>query len=117
MERPTKPALTVLLAALLLAAGCGQPPAELTIADILADPGRYEEQTIEIAGEITDASGLFSVGLYTLSDGTGELRVMTASGLPTTGTKLTVRGTVLSGVTLGGKHYGVTLNETERLYQ
>ena len=64
----------------------------------------------------TDATGLFSVGLYTLTDGSGEMRVMTTSGLPATGTKLTVRGSVLSGVTLGGTHYGVTLNEAERIY-
>ena len=106
----------MLAATVLVLAGCTPPPAELTIADILADPGRYEEQTVEISGEVTDASGLFSVGLYTLDDASGQLRVMTTSGLPATGTKLTVRGSVLSGVTLGGTHYGVTLSEDERIY-
>ena len=108
--------MRLLASAVLLLAGCTPPAAELTVADILADPARYEEQTVELSGEVTDAMGLFSVGLYSLDDGTGEIRVTTASGLPATGTKLTVRGSVLSGVTIGGKHYGVALSEAERLY-
>ncbi len=106
----------LLVAALLGLAGCAKPAPELTVADILADPSRYEEQTIELSGQVTDATGLFSVGLYTLKDSTGEIRVMTTSGLPAKGTELVVRGTVLSGVTLGGQHYGITLNEAERIY-
>jgi hypothetical protein len=104
------------LAALLLLVGCAKPAPELTIADVLADPARFEEQTISLSGEVTDAAGLFNVGLYTLKDATGEIRVTTAKGLPATGTKLTVRGSIQSGVTLGGQHYGVTVSEEERLY-
>jgi hypothetical protein len=105
-----------LLTAALVVAGCTTPASRIAISDILADPARYEDQTIELSGEVTDAMGLFSVGLYSLSDGTGEIHVMTTSGLPATGTKLTVRGTVSSGVTFGGKHHGVALNEAERGY-
>ena len=108
--------MRTVLAALLLAAGCAQPAQELTIAEVLADPSRYEEQTIELSGEVTDAVGLFNVGMYTIRDDSGEIRVTTGKGLPATGAKLTVRGTVQSGVTLGGRHYGVTLSEEERLY-
>ncbi len=104
------------LAALSLLAACTPPAAKLTVADILADPARYEEQSVELAGEVTDAVGIFSLGMYTLSDGTGEINVTTSSGLPAAGTRLTVRGEVRSGVTLGGKHYGVTLSEAERTY-
>ncbi|MEZ5367477.1 MAG: hypothetical protein R2748_35305 [Bryobacterales bacterium] len=99
---------------LALAVACSKPAPELKIADILADPSLYEEQTVELSGEVTDAFGLFSTGLYTLADETGEINVVTTAGLPAAGAKLTVRGTVLSGVTVGGKHYGVTLNEQER---
>ena len=106
----------LIAAAAVLLAGCTPPPAELTIADILADPSRYEEQTVELSGEVTDAMGIFSIGVYTLADDTGEVRVMTSKGLPAKETKLTVRGTVSSGVTLGGEHYGVAINESERLY-
>jgi hypothetical protein len=106
----------LLLAAALLLAGCAPPPPELTIADILADPARYEEQTVELEGKVTDAVGIFSVGLYAIADDTGEIRVMTTKGLPATGVELTVRGTVSSGVTIGGKHYGVAISEEERIY-
>jgi hypothetical protein len=105
------------LVSALLLLGCSTPAPELSVADILADPSRYEEQTVELSGEVTDAIGLFSAGLYTLADETGEIRVLTTSGLPAAGVRLTVRGTVSSGVTLGGKHYGVALKEGERIYQ
>jgi hypothetical protein len=104
------------LAAALLLAGCAAPTPELKIADVLADPSRYEEQTIELTGEVRDAFGLFSVGVYTLQDASGSIRVMTSRGLPAKGVKLTVRGTVSSGVTIGAEHYGVAVNEEERSY-
>jgi hypothetical protein len=104
------------LAAVLLLAGCATPAPQRTIADVVADPARYGDEVVELSGNVIDAMGLFSVGLYTLSDGTAEIQVMTTSGLPAAGTKLTVRGTVSSGVTFGGKHYGVALNEQERVY-
>ena len=104
------------LVAALLLAGCAPPAAELTVADILADPARYEDQTVELTGEVTDALGLFSMGVYTLRDGTGEIRVTTSRGLPAKGAQLTVRGSISSGVTVGGQHYGVTLGEEERRY-
>lgn len=103
--------------AALLLAGCTPPVPELTIADILADPARFEERTVELSGEVTDAMGIFSVGLYSLKDDTGEIRVMTSKGLPATGVNLTVRGTVSSGVTIGGRHYGVAIGEEQRIYR
>ena len=104
------------LAAALLLAGCASSAPELKIADVLADPSRYQEQTIELTGEVTDAFGLFSIGVYTIQDDSGAIRVMTSRGLPAKGVKLTVRGTVSSGVTIGAEHYGVALNEEERNY-
>ena len=104
------------LLALAALTGCEKPAPELRAADILADPARFEKQAVELTGEVADALGIFSMGMYTLADPSGEIRVMTSGGLPAKGTKLRVQGTVSSGVTFGGKHYGVALKEARRAY-
>lgn len=103
------------LLVLLLDAGCTKS-VSLPIGDVIADPGRYGEQTVELEGEVTDAVGLLSVGIFTLSDSTGEISVLTAKGLPAVGARLKVRGEVLSGITMGGTHYGTSLQEDSREY-
>jgi hypothetical protein len=102
--------------ALLLAAGCSPKSVSLPIGDVIADPGRYGEQIVELEGEVTDAMGLLSLGVFTLSDSSGEISVLTGKGLPAVGARLKVRGEVLSGITMGGTHYGTSLQEDSREY-
>ena len=102
--------------AVLLAAACAPSSVSLPIGDVIADPGRYGEQTVELEGEVTDAVGLLSLGVFTLSDSSGEISVLTGSGLPAVGARLKVRGEVLSGITIGGTHYGTSLQEDSRDY-
>jgi hypothetical protein len=102
--------------ALLLAAGCSPKSVSLPIGDVIADPGRYGEQIVELEGEVTDAMGLLSLGVFTLSDSSGEISVLTGKGLPAVGARLKVRGEVLSGITMGGTHYGTSLQEDIREY-
>ena len=99
----------------LLDAGCSES-VSLPIGHVIADPGRYGEQTVELEGEVTDAVGLLSLGVFTLSDSTGEITVLTANGLPAVGAHLKVRGDVLSGITLGATRYGTSLQEDSREY-
>lgn len=104
------------LLVIMLAAACSQKSVSLTIGDVIADPGRYGEQTVELEGEVTNAVGLLSLGVFTLSDSTGEISVLTGKGLPAVGARLKVRGEVLSGITMGGTHYGTSLQEDSREY-
>ena len=107
-----------LLPLLLLAgfAGCDQPDARLTVAEVLADPGRYVEQVIELNGEASEASGLFSVGVYDFTDGTGTVTVVTTQGLPADGSRFRLLGSVSTGVTVGGRRFGTAIYEEERIY-
>lgn len=96
---------------------CGSKTVTLPIGDVVADPGRYGEVPLELEGVASGGMGLLSVGIFTLTDSSGEITVLTSKGLPPDGTKLTVRGTVMSGVTIGGTNYGVSLQEKERIYE
>ena len=101
----------------LVAAGCpSEGEVRTSIADIRDDPARFAEQTVLLDGEVVDAMGAFSAGVYELRDETGSLHVWTLSGLPSKGSKLRVSGRVMSGLTFGGTHYGVGLREGERIY-
>jgi hypothetical protein len=104
------------LLALLPAAACVPQSVALPIGDVVKDPGRYGEQPVELEGQVTDAVGLLSVGVFTLSDSSGEISVLTGKGLPAVGARLKVRGEVLSGITIGGTHYGTSLQEDSREY-
>jgi len=105
-----------LLTIVMSAAGCSPKGVSLPIGDVIADPGRYGEQTVELEGEVTDAVGLLSLGVFTLSDSTGQITVLTGKGLPAVGVRLKVRGEVLSGITFGATHYGTSLQENSREY-
>ena len=100
----------------LLMAACGPKTVSLPIGDIVKDPGRYGEQPVELEGEVTGAVGLLSIGVFTLSDSSGEISVLTGKGLPAVGARVKVRGEVLSGITIGGTHYGTSLQEESRQY-
>jgi hypothetical protein len=104
------------LLAVLLASACAPKGVSLPIGDVVNDPGRYGERPVELDGEVTDAVGLLSVGVFTLSDPSGQISVLTSKGLPAVGARLKVRGEVLSGITIGGTHYGTSLKEESRDY-
>src|SRR5690606_4898459 len=104
------------LIAVLLVAGCSPKSVSLPIGDVVADPGRYGEQPVELEGEVTNAVGLLSLGVFTLADSSGEISVLTGKGLPAVGTRLKVRGDVLSGITFGGTNYGPSMQEDSREY-
>ena len=59
----------VLLLGGLIAAGC----AGKTINDILADPQRYANQDIEMAGNVVESFSVIGKGFYRVEDGTGKL--------------------------------------------
>jgi hypothetical protein len=111
---PLRFAALALISCSLLA--CGPKSTRPEIADILADPARFHEQVIEIEGEATDSFGLLSTGVFGFKDASGEIHVLTSAGLPATGSKFTVRGTVIIGVSAAGKRYGTAIREQERAY-
>lgn len=105
-----------LLAAALLAAalglsGCKEGATE--IRTLLDDPGRYDGQTVRVAGKVTTSVGLLGYGAYRVDDGTGTILVVAQHGVPREGAKVGVEGTFRSVFTFHDES-GAAIEETAR---
>ena len=103
--------LICLLAATFFVTAC---PKRETISKINADPGRYRDKEVSVAGSVTDSYGLLNFGVYELDDGTGRLLVVTKSGVPARGSKVGAKGRIYTGANYGGRSFGTVLEESER---
>jgi hypothetical protein len=83
-------------AALFAATGCAT-----TINHVLADPGRYRDRDVKVSGAVRDSYSFADRGVYRIADDTGELWVVSTRGVPRTGARVTVQGTVRDGFNLG----------------
>lgn len=89
--------------------GC---PKKTTIADIKKDPARYENKEVSLRGTVTQAFGALGQGIYEIDDNTGRLWVLVEStGVPRQGAEVETVGTIVPGVTFGGRDYGTSLRE------
>src|SRR5205809_5661256 len=85
----------------ILLTGC---PQRRSIADIEANPGRYNGKEVIVVGVVTDSYGLslpgtgISGGAYKIDDGTGSIWVLTDRSVPGKGAELGIKGTVGTGV-------------------
>jgi hypothetical protein len=89
------------------------------IGDIMADPGRFMNKDLNVAGEVTQSFGgsfgNFSQGLYQIDDGTGKLWVYSSGhGVPTKGARIGVKGQIKQSLTFNGRNYGTVLQESGR---
>ena len=73
-----------------LVVGC----ASTTINGVMADPGRYRDKEVTIAGEVDESLGILGRGFFKLRDGQNALWVYTSRGLPRNGSRLSTRGRV-----------------------
>ena len=108
--------LTLLLPVLLIAAFFFTACEDRTeIAKINADPGRYSNKGVTIAGTVTESYGALGTGAYELDDGTGRMWVITRrGGVPSRGARVGARGRVYNGFTFGGRSFGTVLEESDR---
>src|SRR5437868_13064953 len=95
--------LIILLAVALFVTAC---PQRDTISRINADPGRYRNKEVSVAGTVTDSYGLLNYGVYEIDDGTGRLIVVTQRGVPSRGSKVGARGHIYTGASYGGRSFG-----------
>ena len=121
MKTITRTLLIALAAfAAIGATGC---PERKSIADIEANPTRYQDKEVAIAGRVIDSYGLsipgtgISGGAYKIDDGTGSIWVVTDKAVPSRGTEIGVKGRVGTGVNYKGKNYGLGLWEQDRRYR
>jgi hypothetical protein len=118
MTRSSKILLLILiLGVALLAAGC---PERRTVADVQRNPGRYNNKDVTIIGTVKNSYGVslpgtgVRGGVYEVDDGTGTIWIVSERTVPNKGAEVAVSGTVGSGVSWGGKNYGLGLYEKHR---
>ena len=106
-----RPLALVALLGLALIAGCkGATP----IKTLLDDPGRFDKQTVRIAGTVKNSVGVLGYGAYQLDDGTGTITVVTKEGgAPREGAKVGAEGEFRAAFTLGTETAAVVI-EKER---
>jgi hypothetical protein len=102
-----------LIAAAVVLAGCGS----VRIARINADPSRYQYRTVHVSGTVVNSVGLLGTGGYQLDDGSGKIYVISRSGVPSRGSRVTVTGSVMPGAQVLGQPIGTAIQEQHhRLY-
>jgi hypothetical protein len=94
-------------ASAIVLAGC----APMTIGRITSDPSRFRNQTVRVTGTVTNSVGVMGKGGYQIEDPTGKIYVVSASGVPSRGSRVTVKGRVLPGAEVLGTAVGVTIRE------
>ncbi len=121
MKKGTKAILLslVLLTGVFLTA-C---PKRVSIADIEANPSRYYDKDVAVAGTVRDGYGISipiisngSGGIYKVDDGSGSIWVMTRRSVPSKGARLGIKGKIQNGVNFNGKNYGLVLMEDDRRF-
>ena len=121
MKILTTAVMSVIVAAALLTAAC---PKRVSIADIEANPGKYQNKDVAVAGTVRDSYGLsipgtnLGGGAYKIDDGTGSIWVIVSEGtVPAKGTEMGVSGRVGTGVNWKGRNYGLGVYEKDRKYK
>lgn len=94
-------------AAVLFLSGC----APMTIGRINADPSRFANRTVKVSGTVTTSVGIFGTGGYQIEDRTGRIYVLSRTGVPSGGSRVTVTGTVISGAQVLGQPVGTAIRE------
>ena len=102
----------LVFATALLATAC---PSRVSIGKILADPSKYSDKEVVIAGRVTNSYGVAMLGgVYRIDDGTGSIWVLTVRGVPSKGAEVGLKGRVQEGLSYGGRNYGLGVIENER---
>ena len=70
--------------------GCEQK----TINQIKAEPSKYANRDVAVAGQVTRSFSVLGRGAYEIDDGTGKLWVVSEKGVPREGSKVVVKGKI-----------------------
>ena len=109
MKRETKGRLLITVLAGLVLTAC-EP---VKIGDIKADPSRFRDKTVRVEGTVTTAFGVLSTGAYEIEDDTGKIYVISNRGVPSSGARVRVEGSVFSGAVVAGQSLGVAIRESK----
>jgi hypothetical protein len=98
-------------------------PDRVSIADIEANPNKYLNKEVAIAGTVQDSYGIsvpgtpIKGGAYKISDGTGSIWVVSEDAVPTKGAQVGVKGLIGNGINWHGKNYGLGMYEKDRRFR
>jgi hypothetical protein len=112
--------LGLILVAGIFAAGC---PKRATIADIEANPSRYLNKEVAVAGVVKDSYGVsvpgtpIRGGAYKVDDGTGSIWILTEDSVPNKGAEVGVKGRIGNGISWKGRNYGLGMYENDRKFR
>lgn len=99
--------LTLVLASVFFFTACGA----VKIGRINADPSRFRNQTVHVTGSVVNSVGVLGTGGYQLEDGTGRIFVLSRTGVPSRGSRVTVTGKVIPGAEILGQAVGTAIRE------
>jgi aspartyl/asparaginyl-tRNA synthetase len=102
--------LLVFLAAALLLAACTPRP---KIKEIVDHPRDFAGKVVQIEGEVKSVFSLIVLKYFTLDDGSGTITVVTEKPLPRKGERLTVKGKVEEGFSLGDQTMTLIVEEKD----
>ncbi|MGB7069094.1 MAG: hypothetical protein WBD22_06330 [Pyrinomonadaceae bacterium] len=112
--------LGFMVAGVAFTAGC---PERTTIADVEANPSKYVNKEIAVAGVVKDSYGLsipgtpIRGGIYKVDDGTGSIWVVTEDTVPNKGAEVGVQGRIGNGISWNGRNYGLGMYEENRKFR
>jgi hypothetical protein len=86
---------------LLVLALAGTACRETTINRLLAEPERFRDDEVALAGTVVKSVSVLGRGAYRLDDGTGTIWVVSTRGVPRQGARVRVRGRVQDVADLG----------------
>ena len=98
-------------------------PDRTSIGDIEANPSRYQNKEVAIAGTVQDSYGVnipgtkIRGGAYKIDDGTGSIWVLTEEGVPSKGAQIGVKGILGNAVNWHGRNYGLGIYEKDRRFR
>ena len=103
--------LGIFLAAALSSAAFLTGCAPVRIGRITADPSRFRNQTVHVTGTVINSVGVMGKGGYQIEDETGRIYVISGTGVPSRGSRVTVTGTVIQGAEILGTAVGTAIRE------
>ena len=110
------PRVAAPLALVAMLSGCALVVRRPSVAELKYNPGRYQDRTVSIDGVVTSSWGvpLVPFKLYKISDGTGEVTVVSQHGrVPTKGAHVRVKGRVGDFASFGGQSVGLHIRESD----
>ncbi len=99
--------ITALTAFLLSACG------SVKIGRINADPSRFYNRTVRVDGTVVNSVGILGTGGYQIEDETGRIYVLSRSGVPSSGSRVSVTGSVVGGAQVLGRPMGTAIRESQ----